>query len=78
LTGTHSVDLALSDVDQQIATVTVKSPCQKLWLSGLFACSGEGVAHIILTVTDDGSPRLTSYRRVILQVKPAVDPTKPQ
>jgi hypothetical protein len=24
-----------------------------------------GVAHVILMVTDDGSPTLTSYRRVI-------------
>ena len=31
---------------------------------------GNGVAHIILAVTDDGSPQLTSYRRVILQVHP--------
>jgi hypothetical protein len=31
------------------------------------------VAHIILEVTDDGTPRLTSYRRVILQVR--ADPT---
>ena len=29
---------------------------------------GTGVAHIILAVTDNGSPSLTSYRRVILSV----------
>jgi hypothetical protein len=28
------------------------------------------VAHLILAVTDEGSPRLTSYRRVILTVHP--------
>jgi hypothetical protein len=28
-----------------------------------------GIAHIILAVEDDGSPPLTSYRRVILSVK---------
>ena len=27
-----------------------------------------GVAHVILEVTDDGTPRLTSYRRVILSI----------
>ncbi|WP_234800735.1 DUF1593 domain-containing protein [Luteitalea pratensis] len=27
-----------------------------------------GVAHVILEVTDDGTPRLTSYRRVILTI----------
>ncbi len=29
---------------------------------------GSGTAHIILVVTDDGSPSLTSYRRIILTV----------
>ncbi len=29
-----------------------------------------GLAHVILAVEDDGSPALTSYRRVILNVKP--------
>jgi hypothetical protein len=32
-------------------------------------CKGDGVAHIILAVTDEGSPKLTSYRRVILHVR---------
>jgi len=30
-----------------------------------------GAAHIILAVEDDGTPSLTSYRRVILRIKPA-------
>jgi cellulose-binding protein len=30
----------------------------------------EGIAHVILAVEDDGTPRLTSYRRVILDMKP--------
>ena len=34
-----------------------------------------GIAHIILAVEDDGSPTLTSYRRVILTIKP--DPNQP-
>jgi len=34
-------------------------------------CSETGTAHIILAVTDDGSPRLTSYRRIILNVHTA-------
>ena len=29
-----------------------------------------GVAHVILEVTDDGTPRLTSYRRIILSIAP--------
>ena len=30
-----------------------------------------GIAHVILSVEDDGTPNLTSYRRVILNIKPA-------
>jgi hypothetical protein len=30
-----------------------------------------GIAHVILAVQDTGTPALTSYRRVILRVKPA-------
>jgi hypothetical protein len=30
-----------------------------------------GVAHVILAVTDSGTPRLTSYRRAILTIQPA-------
>jgi hypothetical protein len=30
-----------------------------------------GIAHVILEVEDDGTPSLTSYRRVILKIKPA-------
>ena len=29
-----------------------------------------GVAHVILAVTDDGTPSLTSYRRIILTIQP--------
>jgi hypothetical protein len=31
----------------------------------------EGIAHVVLVVEDDGTPALTSYRRVILNVSPA-------
>jgi hypothetical protein len=34
-------------------------------------CPAQGVAHIILAVTDNGSPSLTSYRRVVLNVRAA-------
>jgi hypothetical protein len=29
-----------------------------------------GIAHVILEVTDAGTPSLTSYRRVILSITP--------
>jgi hypothetical protein len=30
-----------------------------------------GIAHVVLSVEDQGKPRLTSYRRVILDIEPA-------
>jgi Protein of unknown function (DUF1593) len=32
-------------------------------------CKGSGFAHIILAVTDNGTPALTRYRRVVFEVK---------
>jgi hypothetical protein len=30
-----------------------------------------GLAHVILAVEDAGSPPLTSYRRIVLEIRPA-------
>jgi Protein of unknown function (DUF1593) len=68
LTGTHGADVNVDGANTPQAKVTVKSPCRPAWLP-LLPCKGEGVAHIILEVNDDGVPRLTSYRRVIIQVR---------
>ncbi len=76
LTGSQGADVSISETVGKTAKVIVKSPCRPLWLSGLLPCRGEGVAHIILAVTDDGSPRLTSYRRIILKVNPAAKAPK--
>ncbi|MGH9606623.1 MAG: DUF1593 domain-containing protein [Terracidiphilus sp.] len=73
LTATRGADVSLSQEHERVAKVTVKSPCRALWLPGI-PCQGHGVMHIILAVTDNGSPRLTSYRRVILKVSAAGDP----
>jgi Protein of unknown function (DUF1593) len=51
------------------ATVTAISPCRKAWIDGLVPCKGSGFAHIILAVTDNGTPALTRYRRVVFEVK---------
>jgi hypothetical protein len=50
--------------------VKADSACHPLWLP-LIPCKGAGIAHIILAVTDEGTPHLTSYRRVILHVHEA-------
>jgi hypothetical protein len=70
LTGTHGADVTITKADGPKATVEVKSSCRPLWLPGI-PCRGAGVAHIILAVTDNGSPRLTSYRRIIVNVNAA-------
>jgi len=40
--------------------------------------NGAGVAHVILAVEDNGSPSLTSYRRVILEIRPGPAPPVPR
>ena len=60
----------ITGADSAKAVGTPTAVCRPKWLP-LGQCSGTGTAHIILAVTDDGSPQLTSYRRVILNVHPS-------
>lgn len=60
--------LTLTGADTPRVTVRIDGACRPFWLP-LIPCKGDGVAHIILAVTDEGSPKLTSYRRVILHVR---------
>src|SRR5262249_15911038 len=60
-------DVTITGADATKAIVTATAVCRTKWLPLGPPCSGDGVAHVILAVTDDGSPRLTSYRRVILR-----------
>src|SRR5580704_9606173 len=64
--------LTLMGVDSPSVTVRADAACRPLWLP-LISCKGDGVAHVILAVTDEGAPRLTSYRRVILHVHAAAN-----
>jgi Cellulose-binding protein Sde0182, C-terminal domain/Cellulose-binding Sde182, nucleoside hydrolase-like domain len=66
--------VTLSSSDPSKITVTATSICKPLWLPIKFQCIGPGTAHIILAVTDNGSPNLTSYRRVLLTVHPKAQP----
>ena len=75
LNGSRGADITISEADTPQAQVTVKSPCREAWIPGLIPCRGEGVAHIILEVTDEGTPRLTSYRRIVLHVRPLDSPS---
>ncbi len=69
LTGAHGADVTLVGATEPKAQVMVNSSCREPWLPGILPCRGDGVAHIILEVTDEGTPRLTSYRRVVLHVR---------
>jgi len=66
--GASLAAVTVSEGDTPRATITATATSRPNWLGGL-ATSDEGIAHIILAATDDGSPRLTSYRRVILNVR---------
>jgi|CZKL01.1.fsa_nt_gi hypothetical protein len=60
-------DLEITGADSPKVVLKATAACRPLWLP-LIPCKGNGTAHIILAVTDDGSPQLTSYRRVIVTV----------
>ena len=63
--------VTLSGAETDRLTVRADAVCRPAWMPGLMPCKGSGTAHIILAVTDEGTPHLTSYRRVILRVHPA-------
>ena len=60
--------ITVSGSDTPRATVKADAACRPFWLP-MIPCKGDGVAHVILAVTDEGSPQLTSYRRVIVHVR---------
>jgi hypothetical protein len=67
-TGVRLADVSIAGAGTPRAVVTPTAACRPMWLPAAVPCPGTGTAHIILAVTDNGSPRLTSYRRIILTV----------
>ena len=61
--------VTISGADTAKAVVTPTATCRPVWLKLPTPCPSQGIAHIILAVTDTGSPRLTSYRRIVLTVR---------
>jgi len=61
--------ITLVDAEKPKATVHIDAVCRPVWLPGLMPCRGTGTAHVILAVTNEATPRLTSYRRVTLHVR---------
>ncbi len=66
--GSSLADVRIDDAGAARAAVTPTATCRPGWLPRAAPCPATGAAHIILAVTDDGSPRLTSYRRIIINV----------
>jgi hypothetical protein len=67
-TGTNLAAVTISGSDTAKAVAVPTAACRANWIEASPKCPGSGTAHIILAVTDDGSPQLTSYRRIILIV----------
>lgn len=63
-------DITLKSANKSRVIITAKSPCRPMWIAGYVPCKGNGTAHIILAVTDNGRPALTRYARIILTVEP--------
>lgn len=63
--------ITISGGDTAKPVVTPTATCRPTWLRTGAPCPSTGIAHIILAVTDSGSPALTSYRRIILTVHAA-------
>ncbi|MBI5282611.1 MAG: DUF1593 domain-containing protein [Candidatus Solibacter usitatus] len=68
-TGANLAAATIAGSDGPKAVVTPTAVCRPQWMAGRGRCSGAGTAHVIVEVTDEGVPRLTSYRRVILTVR---------
>ncbi|NHN40003.1 DUF1593 domain-containing protein [Pseudomaricurvus alcaniphilus] len=65
--GQGQAVLNIENVDQPRTKLTVTRACSDAWIAQWVSCTG-GVAHLILAVTDTGTPALTRYRRVIFNV----------
>nr|WP_255490450.1 DUF1593 domain-containing protein [Duganella sp. SG902] len=69
--GRHMAGITLSNAEGPTTTIIPKSVCRPGWLPENMKCK-DGVAHIVLEVTDTGTLPLTTYRRVILNVRASV------
>jgi hypothetical protein len=63
-------DVAIAGADRPRAKISVARSCTPA-MPGMTAPCGARSAHVILEVTDDGAPSLTSYRRIVINVLPA-------
>ncbi len=64
--------VSLTGAETAEAKVKADAACRPMWLP-MIPCRGSGTAHIVLAVTGEGSPKLTSYRRILLHVHQATE-----
>ncbi|MDW6004856.1 nucleoside hydrolase-like domain-containing protein [Vibrio mangrovi] len=70
LTKPGLADIAVLNGDKAKAIIKINKDCRDMWVPEWTPkCENGGTAHVILAVTDNGTPALTSYRRVIINVK---------
>jgi hypothetical protein len=60
--------ITITGADTPKPVVSPTATCRPQWLPRRGGCPPAGTAHLILAVTDEGTPKLTSYRRIILNV----------
>lgn len=61
--------LEITHGDAARATVKIAARCAKSWLDlPQLKCPSARTAHVILAVTDNGTPALTRYRRILIEV----------
>jgi hypothetical protein len=61
-------DLTLANADGPTLAITPNATCRPAWIPAYLPCPDTGTAHLILAVTDSGTPPLTTYRRIVLTV----------
>ena len=60
----------LADAETSKATISPTAVCRPMWIQlPDTKCPDSGIAHVILAVTDNGTPSLTSYRRIVLNIR---------
>lgn len=67
--GKALADVKIDGANSAQATLSAQSVCRAMKPNIKIPCKS-GIAHVILEITDDGTPALTAYRRVIVEVKP--------
>ena len=64
-----NAEIAITNPDSATPTVTALRRCAKAWIDlPQLTCPATRSAHLILAVTDNGTPALTRYRRIIIEV----------